>query len=130
MAVYVLMAFDSDEHAKNWIKVQQIYIDRRDKLTDEEAPTDTAHYEVVAAYKKPTIFCDVLDGNHSRNRRVIGFTKGTKWGWWVCALCSKPREMYVQGIRDNNPFGKNILHLLLPKEISQDPVEKVNTVEI
>jgi hypothetical protein len=109
MAMYVLVAFDDDQHAKNWIKVQETYAARRKALTDEEAPADTGNYEVVAMYKKPTMFCNVMDGNHPSTRRVIGFTKGTKWGWWVCARCSKPREMYVEGIVANSGFGYNLL---------------------
>lgn len=127
--MYVLVAFDSDEHAKEWIKVQQIYIERRKNLTEDEAHAFFGRdpiYDVVAMYKKPTLFCNVLDGNHNANRRVIGFTKGQKYGWWVCAACHKPREMYVQGSVDNSSFGFN----LLPKNNPEIPLEKVIVVEI
>lgn len=123
------MAFDSDEHAKGWIETQQIYINRRRNLTEEQRSQIagvTADYDVVAMYKKPTLYCNVLDGKHNTNRRVIGFTKGTKWGWWVCAQCSKPRQMYMQAIVDSNPFGFNIL----PKEIPESPLVKVSDTPI
>ena len=125
MAVYVLVAFDNDVHAKEWIKTQQMYAERRRNLTEEQIDRIagvTGNYDVVAMYKKPTLFCNVLDGQHKTNRRVIGFTKGHKYGWWVCAACNKPREMYVQAILDNNSFGFN----LLPKSNPEVPVEKVS----
>jgi len=92
MAVYVLLAFDKDEDAKEWIVATR------------------GSTSVVAMYKKPTLFCDVLDGRHSSNRRVIGFTKGQRWHWWVCAVCHKPREMYTKGVLENCSLGRNILN--------------------
>lgn len=114
MAVYVLMSFDSDQHAKNWIKIQELYASRRRALSDEEAPPDTDNYEVLAMYKRPTQFCDVMDGKHP-GKRVSGFTKGKKYGWWVCASCHKPKKMYADNLLTNSSFGFNLLEKLPEK---------------
>lgn len=110
MAVFVLMAFDNDEHAKEWIKIQQVYAERRRNLTEEQVArivSVTDNYEVTAVYKKPTMFCE---GGHPHSKRFGGFTKGKKWEWWVCAMCHKPKEMYFKTVVEHNPLGRNLLH--------------------
>lgn len=96
--MYVLLAFDNDEAAKEYVRDLQ--------SQDEEG------FQVAGMYKKPTIFCDPLDGNHKANRRVVGFTKGTRWGWWVCAICHKPTKNAWKDRERDTSFGYN----LLPKE--------------
>lgn len=87
MALYVLVAFRNEQEARSFINLH----------------SDT----VEAVYKKPTLFCDPLDSAHPSNRRVIGFTKGKKWGWWVCAACGKPRKHAMKP--GDSSFGNNLL---------------------
>jgi hypothetical protein len=40
--------------------------------------------KVKGVYKYPTLYCEGSCGRW-------GFTQGRRWGWWVCAVCKKPR---------------------------------------
>lgn len=99
MALHVLLSFDDDADAVKYIN-----------------DTLTGVVRVEGIYKKPTQFCDNMDTNTHGNRRVQGFTKGQKWGWWVCAQCKKPKKLYWDNIANDPGLGYNLLDRLFPKE--------------
>lgn len=57
-------------------------------------------------YKIPTMFCD---GQHGGRKTEVGFTKGLKYGWWVCAKCMKPKRQYWDNIWKDPGIGYNLL---------------------
>lgn len=63
---------------------------------------------VRAVYKKPTQFCDSATHKGS-GRRVMGFTRGTKFGWWLCTQCKKPTAAWGASINAVIGSGNNLL---------------------
>lgn len=80
---------------------------------DDEATLD--HFiksdDTRAIYRRPTTFCTCEIGSRKKGG---GWTRGKKYGWWVCAVCKKPSS-YVHA-EDNilmaGPFGFNLLEAL------------------
>ena len=70
MKAYVVLEVDTDDPG---------YQDMHDRLANS----------IVGVYRRPTMFCESASGC-STGKRVRGFTKGKKWGWWVCGVCKKP----------------------------------------
>lgn len=78
-------------------------------VTEVEAPTlvDVHPTGAVAVYKVPTLFCE---GDHPGGRLSESFTKGLKYGWWVCRVCHKPKKQYWDNILNDCGLGKNLLN--------------------
>lgn len=73
MARYVVVSFDSNE------------------LADRFVEQGVQHGVIEALIAKPTLFCPNTNaGGCATGRRVKAFTRGKKWGWWVCLVCKKP----------------------------------------
>lgn len=89
MAMTVVLTFEKDSEAIDFAL----------------ANVETTGREVKGLYKLPTLYCDCTSGKKTE----IAFTKGLKYGWWVCAKCRKPKRLYWQNIWKDNTFGKNIL---------------------
>lgn len=91
MALIVVCNFDDDNEALDFAEAHEA--------------------KVIAIHKRPTQFCQGCSGR----KTDIGFTRGTKFGWWVCAKCRKPKWKYWQTVlsRDSKPpfsgpYGFNI----------------------
>jgi hypothetical protein len=98
MAMFVLLSFDTDKEALDFVDAAQ--------TNNVESAQVLWELKPVAIYKKPTQFCD---GIHPGVRRMdMAFTKGKKYGWWVCAHCGKPRPNAGVSIKHGN-LGKNLL---------------------
>lgn len=95
MAEYLLLKFENE-------------LDRINAVTFGELP---GHPEIIAVYRAPTVFCDCVS---VKNR---GWTKGQKWGWWVCDICGKPSKLAHNNTIQENTFGFNLLsHIEVQKE--------------
>jgi hypothetical protein len=74
-------------------------------VEDEQEALDIAEQwenkGLVGIYKKPTMFCD---GEHGGRKTEVGFTKGQKYGWWVCAKCRKPKKRYWDNVLSGDPM--------------------------
>jgi len=101
MAMYVLLSFDDDELAKDLVDVIL------------NSPEANQFGKVEGIYKKPTIFCDRTNTIHGSSR-ITGWTKGQKWGWWVCMVCKKPSPVAAMNL-PNEVSGFNLLDRLFPK---------------
>ncbi len=105
MAVYVLLSFEDDEEAKDFV---------RGKVLDNPyLPT------VCGVFKKPTVFCEEPTTRHGKGKTGVGWTRGKKYGWWVCTFCGKPSGIAATAgsTKWELALGTN----LLPPELS--PVE-------
>lgn len=108
MSIYVMLSFDDDEDAKDFVKYT---IDNNIVLEDskyQEFPTEIAA-NVEAVIKKPAKFCQCTG-------RRSGFTRGKSFGWWVCADCGSPTELWASKGSWAYFMGLN----LLPPEISTE----------
>jgi len=85
VAVYVLLSFDDDEHAKSFVKdIIDYHPIFNTTLSDNALP----YASVRGVFKQATKFCEC--DNHK-----LGFTRGAKYGWWVCARCGYPTRAWA-----------------------------------
>jgi len=92
MARYVLLAFDDDTKADEFVQACQetgvvAAVSNEDASLKHFAPT------VRAVYQKPTMFCTCVGGG----KQGKGFTRGKKHGWWVHSGCGKPTKAWADG---------------------------------
>lgn len=107
MAVYVLLTFDKDDDAK--LFVNQL-IEQRGVMDYTNAYCED--YQMIPAnlrgvWKKPTLFCTREKPGCSERSR--GYTRGKKYGWWVCVGCGKPSWRWAQGNAWFTALGTNLL---------------------
>lgn len=95
MARAVVLFFENNQDAEAYIAHESFL-----RNTYEFAPD-----EIVGVYPVPTMFCDPSDPIHKgKGKTGRGYTKGLKYGWWVCAVCKKPsgrnsnRETLVRSV--------------------------------
>lgn len=100
MAVYVVVKFEDDLDAKIFTQLIR--------------PVEGG--EIVAAFKCPTLFCD----NTHIGIKKRAFTKGLKWGWWLCDMCMRPTKMASEKAFEECHLGKNILESYLREKESID----------
>jgi hypothetical protein len=117
VAVYVMLAFDDDEQAKTLVE-DMLRSPGADILTPSQE--NNVHATVRAVYKRPTVFCDESDG-HKKGKTSAGFTRGRKYGWWVCAKCGKPTKAWAQGEKWFQHLGVNLLPQQLLPEAERIP---------
>jgi hypothetical protein len=117
MAVYVLLEFDDDKQAQNFVK---------DTITsdvvswfNEKAQLENARSKVRAVFKKPTLFCECVSGSKLEQG---GSSRGKKYGWWVHSKCGKPRRFWAEGDQWY-ALGTNLLPLALLERMGL-PAEK------
>jgi hypothetical protein len=109
MGVYVMLSFDNDDEAHEFVKATL-----RDKgvmydgySTGEGPEIDPVWIDgpyVRGVWKRPTIFCTC-----DSNDRKVGFTRGRKYGWWVHAKCGKPSKLWGAGNAWHPALGRNLL---------------------
>lgn len=112
MPVFVLLSFDDDDEAKEFVKAQ---LNERVQVTynDDQYDPFEVSAEVRGVYKRPVQFCTCT--------RTPGWTRGKRFGWWVCVDCGKPSKMWAMGVMLFTPLGTN----LLPREIVPDPYNQL-----
>jgi hypothetical protein len=84
LAKYLVLSFEDDEDAD--AVVAEILSHAPNQLGISVEPGQFYACTVLAVYKKPTKFCKCT----SIKKR--GWTRGKKYGWWVCDQCKKPSE--------------------------------------
>jgi hypothetical protein len=101
MAKYVLLAFDDDKDADQ--AVQMIQASRCVRWGHGLSLA----CKVRGMWKKPTKFCE--GGGCSTSKKRPAFTRGTKYGWWVCANCGRPSRAWAKGDAWYTALGTNLL---------------------
>lgn len=129
MAVYVLLAFDKDQDAKDFVENAingYVATIAQGAAHDDPKQHDA---EVRGIWQKPTMFCDDGDG-HRGKKTEAGWTRGRKYGWWVCGKCGKPSERWAHGEQWDTTLGTNLLPAeLFPQEIVRPEFRKPSPVE-
>jgi hypothetical protein len=69
-------------------------------------PTENFDMVIPLVVAVPTLFCSCTRGIKNQ-----GWTRGLKWGWWVCTLCHKPsgHPSFMKRLRASLSQGKNLL---------------------
>lgn len=99
MAEYMLLKFDTDGDAAWAMALEEL----------------RGHPEVVAIYRAPTVFCECATKEGSAIRRR-GWTKGRKWGWWVCDICGSMSKLAHLNIIRSEAFGFNLLDSTIERQ--------------
>lgn len=84
MARLVVLRFDDNEVADEFIKNGKDFL-------DSTYDNFWGNVHVKGLYAMPTQFCD-SGGGCSTGKRIQFWTRGTKFGWWVCKVCRKPAK--------------------------------------
>jgi hypothetical protein len=69
----------------------------REREPQEGMPLVPQGAEIVGLFKSPTKWCDPSDG-HRGKKTDAGWTRGLKYGWWVCGKCKKPSWAWSQSL--------------------------------
>jgi hypothetical protein len=104
MANYVLLQFDNEDEASAFMEAA-----REDNVFVSNKPGSLARLpiDLRGLFKKPTKFCDCA--NTGGNLKKRGFTRGKKFGWWVCDRCHKPTKSWGRGDHWFLALGRNLL---------------------
>src|SRR4051795_7085717 len=80
------------------------------KIEDSIDPMsfDFPNQRVVGIFKAPTVYCDNTDG-HRGKKTEAGWTRGKKYGWWVCGKCKKPTKAWSENLNAVLGAAKNLL---------------------
>ena len=105
MAMLVMVSFEDDEAALSFVENVQ------DNSLLQGA-------EVKALYRMPTMFHEPFETHSGGRVQGNSFTKGQKYGWWVCSVCKKPSRLYWDSIFGESSFGKNLLSSFFTQENS------------
>jgi hypothetical protein len=114
MARYLLLSFNDNEEAE---AIAKLLVNDRTAVINE----GSIECEVVGLFAKPTQFCvNTQSGGCTQGKRYRSFVRGTKYGWWVCAVCKKPAGL---------PHGKEPRHVvgqgtnLLPTLLTDNEID-------
>jgi hypothetical protein len=125
MAKYVLLAFDKDADADEFVRNSNKYFSEMEYgswSTEPGSDDDVFIPNVVVRgmWKKPTKFCSCIGGG----KQSHGFVRGTKYGWWVCARCHKPTEAWSRGDVWYTALGTNLLPIAEDAPEYRGPLHK------
>jgi hypothetical protein len=107
VTVRVVLEFENEALAKQFVKAaleDDIYASLGEWLED----ATRLRTFVIGVFKKPTKYCDPGDG-HRGKKTSGGWTRGKKYGWWVCGICGKPTERWANGSLWPYSLGFNLL---------------------
>jgi hypothetical protein len=78
------------------------------KIEDSDEVDVCVNQELVGVFKAPTAYCDPSDG-HRGKKTETGWTRGKKYGWWVCSKCKKPTQEWGQNLNAVLGASRNLL---------------------
>lgn len=65
--------------------------------------------KVVGVFAVPTKFCDDEPPGHRGKKTQAGWTRGKKYGWWVCGACKKPTKAWGRNLNAVLSSARNLL---------------------
>lgn len=123
VAFLVLLDFVNEEEALTFV---DDILENVGKAVLTPVQENNVHPTVVGVYKRPTQFCPCSSNS---------FTKGIKYGWWVCNGCRKPKRLYWRNALSGRrgfgiPEAYNLLEDyfeidkdLTPEDVAPTPIE-------
>lgn len=119
MAKYVLLAFNDDLDADNFVACMTVY-EGTDWLNDVMKAIGRGWIRGV--WKKPTKFCECTENASTLRKR--GWTRGKKYGWWVCSICHKPSKDWGRGDEWYRSLGTNLIPITEEAPEYRGPLHK------
>jgi hypothetical protein len=111
MARFILLEFANDTEAEDFAGA----------VLSTKLESSWKTMKLWGIFQKPTKFCECVGGR----KTASGYTRGIKYGWWVCAKCKKPTAKWASGRQWFSVVGTN----LLPKALRPYPDEMSHTLE-
>jgi hypothetical protein len=104
---YIVLAIEDNEVAEQLVTdvANNFYGDIR-RLPEEAS--------IVGMFAVPTKFCDDEPVGHRGKKTQAGWTRGKKYGWWVCGSCKKPTKAWGTNL---NSLLSSCVNLLVPNQI-------------
>lgn len=65
---------------------------------------------IVGMFAVPTKFCDDEPSGHRGRKTEAGWTRGKKYGWWVCGACKKPTKAWAQNLNAVLSSSRNLMN--------------------
>lgn len=98
---YVVLQIDSNDVSNRFVE---------DMLRAPEGgmPFVPQTARIVGQFQGPTNFCDPSDGHRGR-KTDAGWTRGKKYGWWVCGSCKKPTRAWGKNLNAVLSSARNLL---------------------
>jgi hypothetical protein len=108
MARYILLRVDDNEEAglllkliQKWKGIMLTHVNE-DEGSEEDYKDTFVNTTVRGLWAVPVNFCDCETGARS-------WTRGRKYGWWVCTKCKKPGKLWAEGHDWYRSLGTNLL---------------------
>lgn len=113
MARYVLVAFDQDKDAEEFVQSVGrrggfFFLGTDGHFRTANVPEDptTSNAFVRGVWQKPTKFCDCQPSSKKQDR---GYSRSKKYSWWVHKDCGKPTKLWASGEHFFYSLGRNLL---------------------
>lgn len=88
MARYVLLSFEDNAEAEKFVE-EGIGIGR---VLESMTGDLKMRFKILAMFAQPTQFCGGAAAGCTQTGRVRAYSRGKKYGWWVCVGCMKPAK--------------------------------------
>ena len=100
---YIVLKLNEDDQSESLIEFL-----KNQWLLTEEGIGALSKTELTGVFKGPTTFCNNSDG-HRGKKTEAGWTRGKKYGWWVCGKCKKPTERWSNNLNAVLSSARNLL---------------------
>lgn len=128
MARYVVLYFKDNAQAETLLEDWNDALEtssqdedgnvRVELLTPEQE--NNVECNIVGFVAAPTVFCDPTDG-HRKKKTQSGWTRGKKYGWWVCGICKKPSLIWGHSYRAVISAARNLRDEVLAELKEEEP---------
>lgn len=98
---FILISVEDD-------KVSDQFIEDMKQVETHGVPFVPQGAAVIGMFQVPTKFCDPTDG-HRGKKTEAGWTRGRKYGWWVCGKCKKPSAQWGWNLNGLLSSARNLL---------------------
>lgn len=99
---YVVLAIEDND-------IAQQLCDEVAESSSKGMPFVPQGASVIGMFAVPTKYCDPSDG-HRGKKTEAGWTRGKKYGWWVCGACKKPTRAWALNLNALMSSARNLLN--------------------
>lgn len=99
---YVVLSIEDNDTAESFANDLLTASTRGMPFVPQEA-------DVIGMFAVPTQYCDPTDG-HRGKKTQAAWTRGKKYGWWVCGACKKPTKAWARNMNALMSSARNLLN--------------------
>jgi hypothetical protein len=98
MARYVILSFEDDNVAEEFVKEMEVSVLTTIDYGREHVRETYPAVKVEAMMQKPTKLCEAGGCRSETTKRVVGFARGKRHGWWICKVCGRPGAAWASSL--------------------------------